>query len=229
METSLDFQDINVLAFIELNNENGDKELNVDVNINGMHYAIPLSVNKEDIHTFFNINSLFIRAFSPNVFVVFVDLSNGAWPFVCFTRKNSKDFHFTVFYSKDAVADVAVMDDRYIVIAEVVACHRKLFVQCYDMMDTSQYMWIAGSCEYHGEYYMLYTYLDTDEDTDMVSVHLVYGGSHSILVLKVCEQGVMEAEGDTVEWHWKLGSDSEFRTDVVCSVKAALPSCLMNK
>lgn len=138
IETSLAFVGTKVCAKIEMDNEKGGKGLAFNVDVNGTLHAFPLSVEANDIHNCYNIDSLFIRAFSPHVFVVFVNLANGAWPVACFTKKPGEDFNSTLMYSKEVVADIAVIDDRYLVLTEVVMCHRRLFVQCYDMRDTAQ-------------------------------------------------------------------------------------------
>lgn len=217
LEASLTVGDTHVSASIELRDQLGGRGIAVHVYSKGERYFVPLDVDKRKIHTCSAIDGLFIRAFSRTTFVVFVAMADGAWPFGCFTAKPEGGFHHSVFYSSDSVADIAAISDRYIVVTEVVMCHRRLFVQCYDMLDATQRVWFAGTRGAHREYYMMASHLTSDTDAGTVTVYLECAGS-CVLALTVSEHGVVQAEGD-VEWHWKLGTDETSRSDVVCTVK----------
>ena len=218
--------DVSATALVTLNNPNGDSDVSVHVYVAGKHHGALLSTNKYSIHDMDDILCLNIRAFSPDAFVVFVQMKTGPWPFVCFTRGLNGDFESTVFYTVDAVSDIAVIGSRFIVVSEVVMCHRHLLLQCYDMQDTSEQMWVARS-ENLSEYFMMDTFFETNDDADTVAdtvaVHMLCGGNH-YLTMTVTEHGVVSADGQ-VAWKWKRPSDSDFREDPVCVVKPAVAPC----
>lgn len=203
-------------ALVSLNTPDGDSGLAVHVYVEGVHHEAPLSTCKYTAHNMDEIVSLNIHAHSSNVFVVFVHLKNGEWPFLCFTRGESGAFQCRTFYTAHPVTNFAVISDHYIVVSEDVVRHRNLWVWCHDMRDTSKQTWCIATLNLQN-YYMMYTYFETHSDAGTVTVHMLCGKDHA-LSLTVTENGVVKADGH-VEWRWKRPCDTGFRKHLISQCK----------
>jgi len=224
MRAAIVFGNNQVSAHIKCNDDYKASVINVDVN--GKCHNVPLTSNIEDEMVYKDdIYSLFIRFFSPTSFVVFAQIDNGPWPFACFLQSPDGAFQCKVCYSVEAVCDIAVIDDRFLVIDEVIVCHRHLWVKCYDMQ-TAELVWSVAT-ENLDDYFLHMTYLETDERTNNVKIHLNYFPTEtSRLVLTANEHGIIDAASKsyvTPKWSWKLpGDDQPFRTQPVVVAKAVV-------
>ena len=212
-----------VSARVVIPREHGGQGLvAIDVDVNGQHHSVPITSCGRTIYNQNTIRALFIRFFSPAVFVVFAQIDNASWPFGCFLQLPDGAFACNVCYSTDAVADIAVIGNRFLVIDEVIICQRCLWVTCFDMQNTQAFAW-AVKTDRLGDYYLYETRLEPAAH-GCVDIQLAFMGECQ-LVLTTTEQGVVGAElSGGPEWQWRLhGSDEPWRTEPLVAAKAALP------
>ena len=218
ISTTIVYEGIVVLALIKCNEEDKVSVINVDVD--GKCHEVPFDkiLNRDSIET------LFIRFFSPTSFVVFARIDNGPWPFGCFLQTVDGSFQSKVCYSIEAVADIAVIENRFLVINEIISCHGHLCVNCYDM-ETAECVWSANT--ELTDYLSHHAYLETVPSTNSVKIHLEHFPSEtSRLVLTANEHGIVDAVSKSSvmpRWSWKLsGDDQPFRTEPIVVVKPAV-------